>query len=195
MGNSTYQQFFWSKTKMLTAITGVVNFGATGSVSSIGGTGVQGVTLLTTGLYKIKLVENFNGYVKFFSKMYGGVTGNNVASGSLVTGTAYQITAVGSSTWSSAGFDADFTAAVGSVFVATGTTSGTGTAKALTSSGVAAVELLQSQSSMLQNNYASAGRGSAFTVACYDYAGALVAPTSGSAMGFMFMLRNSSVSY
>lgn len=180
---------------MLTAITGQVNFGATGSVSSSSGNGVYGVTLLTTGIYKIKLVENFNGFVGFSSKMYGGVTGSNVASGSLVTGTQYQITTVGSSTWSSAGFDSDFTPAVGSVFVATGTTSGTGFAKAIASSGIANVELAQSQSGLLQNNNASLGKGSAFIVSCYDYAGALADPAEGSAMGFMLMLRNSSVVY
>lgn len=195
MGNSTYQQFFFSKHKMLTCITGVVNFGASGSVSSASGNGVYGVTLLTTGIYQIKLVENFNGFVKFFTKMYGGTTGSAVASGSLVTGTQYQITTVGTSTWSSAGFDSDFTPAVGSVFVATGTTSGTGFAKAITGSAVANVELAQVNSSMLQNNNASLGKGSAFTVSMYDYAGALVAPANGSAMGFMFYLRNSSVIY
>lgn len=195
MGNSTYQQFFFSKTKMLTAITGQVNFGATGSVSSTAGNGVYGVTLLTTGLYEVKLVENFNGFVQFVPQMYGGVTGNNVASGSLATGTAYQITSVGTTTWSSAGLDSDFTPAVGSVFVATGTAAGTGTAKVLGSSGVASVQLMQNQSSLLQNNNASQGKGSAFIIACYDYAGALVAPANGSALGFMLMLRNSSVTY
>lgn len=195
MANPYMYQFLYSKHPMLSVITGSITFGATGAVSAASGNGVYGVVRKTTGIYQVKLTDNWPGFVKFQWIGYSGITGSNVASGSLVTGTLYQITAVGTTVWSGAGFDSDFTPAVGMQFVATGTAAGTGTAKAVTTSGIGACEVALVQTSMLQNNNPAAGRGSEFFLQTLDFAGALVDPTSGGKMGFMFWLRNSSSQY
>lgn len=193
MADSRFYQFLYSKDAMLTRIKGSFTVGATGAVGTTAGKGVLSVTRKTTGIYEVKLSENYAAFVDFDWHAAGGVTGANVASGSLVTNTQYQITAVGTTTWSTAGFDSDFTPAVGSVFVATGTASGTGTAKAITSSGIASIEIAQSASAMLQNNVS--GHGSAFFLQTYDKTNALADPTSGCLLAFAFWLRNSTVTF
>lgn len=195
MGNSRYYQFLYSKNAMLTEVNGLITVGSTGAVSAATGTGVQGVTRLTTGIYKIKLVENFYSIIGYEAVMYGGITGSSVTAGSFVTGTLYQIITLGNTSWSAAGFDADYTAAVGSLFVATGAGTGTGTVKAIGTSGIMRVEMARSQSSMLQNNNAVSGKGSAFTIQTYNSSDALADPASGCQINFWLWLKNSSVSY
>lgn len=196
MANPYGYQFITSKHPSLALITGSVTFGATGAVGTVAGNGVQGVTRLTTGIYEIKLVESWPAFIKFIWAGYSGVTGSNVNDGSFVTGTLYQIITVGTTTWSSAGFDSNYTPTVGACFVATGVGgAGTGTAKAVTTSGIGNVELARSQSGLLQNLYPSQGKGSAFIVQTLGYTGSLADPTNGSQLGFGFFLRNSSVAY
>lgn len=194
MANQRFYQFLYSKIPMLTMIKGSVTIGASGAVASIAGTGVASVTRATTGIYEVKLNDNYNAFVDFHWHADGGLTGSPVADGSFVTGTQYQITVVGTTNWAGAGFDSDFTPAVGSVFVATGAGgAGTGTATAVTKSGIISVELAQNVGGLLQNNFSSKGRGSAFFLNTYNASYALANPTSGAVIAFNFMLRNSSV--
>lgn len=193
MGNSRYFQFMFSKHPMLTALNGLITFGSSGAVASVAGKGFQGVTRSTTGIYEVKLVENFPGYISFDWYAYSGVTGSNVTDGSFVANTPYQITALGTTAWTSVGFDSDFTPAIGAVFVASASGgSGGGTAKALTTSGISAVEVCQSQSGELQNLNVARGYGSAFYIQTLNASGSLANPTSGSEIGIRFWLRNSS---
>lgn len=194
MANKRFYQFLYSKHAKLTMINGLVTIGATGAVSSVTGAGVQGVTRLGTGLYRVKLVDNYAAFVGFSAYEYSPLTGSPVADGSLVTGTLYQITVVGTTNWVSAGFDPDFTPAVGGVFVATGAGgAGTGTATAVGLTGIDSVEVAQSQSSLLQNNNTALGRGSAVIMQTLSSAGALANPASGSQIGFKIWFRDSSV--
>lgn len=183
-------------------IHGIVTFGASGAVSAASGGGVQGVTKLATGLYKIKLVDNYVSYTGGDFHMLSGITGSPVTAGSFVTGTLYQITALGSTTqaqWVTAGLDADYTAAVGVPFVAAAAGAGTGTATALASSGIANIEVAQSASGMITNLNPVLGRGSSIIISTYGATSSSVttlipaSPASGSMMGFNLWFSDSTV--
>lgn len=142
---------------MLSMLQGQVTIGASGAVSAATGNGIYGVTKLTTGIYAIRLADNYNAYVGSFSQLLSQVTGSNVTGGSFVTGVLYQITALGNTTWSSAGLSSGLTAAVGQCFVATGVGAGTGTAKAVSNTGLYQVEVAQNPQLMLQSSIPGQG--------------------------------------
>jgi hypothetical protein len=197
MGNSTYQQFLLSKEKGLVYIDGLMSFGAAGAPTLQSGSpawyskGVYGVSKLATGIYQIKLVENYNSFVDLQWSMQDGVTGSNVTAGSFVVGTEYQITALGNTNWAVAGVDSDYVPAVGQVFVAAAAGSGTGTAKAFAYAGIDLVNVPQSAQGLLQNQNAALGKGSSIIINMYNE-GVLAAPVSGSALQFEIWLKNSS---
>jgi len=193
MANKRYYQFLFSQQPGLTLVNGLVLFGAAGAVSSVVTSGgIQGITKLATGIYKIKMFQNFPAYLGADFEMEDGVTGAAINDGSFVSGTLYQIVTVGNTNWGAVGFDADYTPAVGSVFVATGAGgAGTGQVKAYAANGVASVAVAQSTGSMLTNINPNQNRGSALTLSCYDYAGALVSPANGSQMEIQLLMKNS----
>lgn len=192
MANQFFQQFLYSKIRMLTYLKGSITVGATGAVTSFAGIGIYKITRSTTGIYFVQLNDNYNAFVDFHWHADGGVTGSPVADGSFVTGTEYQITVVGTTTWTGAGFPAGYTPAVGSVFVATGAGgAGTGTATAIGKSAISKIELAQSVGGLMQGSVQ--GIGSAFYLNTYNYSEALANPTSGCVLGFAMWLRNSSV--
>lgn len=197
MANSRFYQFLYSKDAMLTRISGSFTVASDGSVSSFTGKGIEGIHArpgnTPAGVYYVELEENFNALVGFDFWTAQGTTGSNVNAGSFVTGTAYKIVTVGNTNWTTAGFyGEDFTAAVGSPFIALAAGSGTGVAIALTSSGISNIELLQPQS-MLQNN--TQGDGSNFIIKCYNYSGTAAFPATGATVTVDMYLRNSSVAY
>lgn len=192
MANQRFYQFLYSKDAMLTYLKGSITVGGTGAVTSFAGKGFYSITRSTTGIYFVQLNDNYNAFINFNWHAAGGVTGSNVTDGSFVTGTEYSITAVGTTTWTTAGFPSGYTPAVGSVFVATGAGgAGTGTAKAVGKSGISKIELAQSASGLLNGN--NSGIGSAFFLNTYNYSEALANPTSGCVLGFELWMRNSSV--
>lgn len=139
-------------------IQGTVTIGASGAVSSSTGTGVSGVTKLTTGIYQIQTIENYNGYIGSFFEKQSPAIGSNVNDGSFVTNTLYQITAVGTTDWHAAGLNSGLTAAVGQTFVATGAGgAGTGTAKAVGSTGIGVIEVPYNPQQMLDNSTINKG--------------------------------------
>jgi hypothetical protein len=197
MANQRFYQFLYSKDSMLTRISGTFIVASDGSVSSFSGKGIEGIHArpgnTPAGVYYVELDDNYNQLVGFDWWVQQGTTGGNVTAGSFVTGTSYQIVSPGNTDWGAIGFySEDYTAAANMVFVATGAGSGTGTAKALQASGVAAIELLPAQY-MLQNSMP--GDGSTFIISCLDFAGAQVAPAANTSVTVDFYLRNSSVSY
>lgn len=197
MANSRFYQFLYSKDAMLTRISGSFVCDSDGVVTSFTGKGIEGIHArpahTPAGVFYVELEENFNALVGFDFWVSQGTTGSNVNAGSFVTGTAYKIVTVGNTDWGDIGFyDEDYTAAVGMPFIATGAGSGTGVAIALTSSGIANIELLQPQS-LLQNSMQ--GDGSTFIIKCYDYAGAAAFPAAGATVTVDFYLRNSTVAY
>lgn len=192
MANGYFQQFLFSKVRGLTMLQGQVTFGAAGAVSAASGVGLVGVTKLTTGIYKIQIVDDFQAFVGASFSIQSGVTGANIADGSFVANTLYQITAVGTTNWAAIGLPAGLTAAVGQAFVATGIGgAGTGTAKVVTTTGVLGVEVVQNAQTELYNT--TANQGAILIAQTLDAAGALVSPTSGAIISFMLYFRNSSV--
>lgn len=190
-------QFLYSKDAMLTRISGSFIPDTDGSVLSFSGKGIEGIHArpahTPAGVYYVELTQNYNALVGFDFWVSQGTTGGNITAGSFSVGTAYKIVSLGTTDWGAIGFySEDYTAAVGMPFIATGVGSGTGTAIALTSSGIANIELLQPQS-LLTNSMV--GDGSTFIIKCYDYAGAAAFPATGATVTVDFYLRNSSVAY
>lgn len=116
--------------------------------------GIKSITRLATGTYRIRLQDNYTSLYSFRAFFTGAVTGSDIpvdaTTVGLSVGTAYQITAVGTATtaanWVTLGVPIGVTIAVGVVFVAlttgTGTQSGAGTVKALTNAGVSAANVI-----------------------------------------------------
>lgn len=200
MGNSRFYQFLFSKIPMLSYIEGSVIIGATGAVGTVSGNGVYAITRLTTGIYKIQLVDNYNALVGAQFLMESGITGSNVNDGSFVANTLYQITAVGTTNFTAIGLSAGLTAAVGQSFVATGIGgAGTGTAKAMTVSGITHVEVARNAQTELTTSVA--GHGAIINIQTLAATSSSVTtlipadPANGSLLRFNLFLRNSSNQY
>lgn len=191
MANSYFQQFWFSKIRMPVELISQSVIGASGAVVSSSGAGIASVTHKGTGVYEVKLQDTYYKFHRLQVSFYGPVTGAAVAGGAFVAGTLYQIQSLGSTTqaqWVAAGLPSGVTAAVGVPFVASAVGAGTGTVKALGKSGVAACEIAgdpQKTVTALAYPY--------FLFSCYDYAGALVDPASGSVMYVDAIFQNSSV--
>lgn len=142
---------------MLTMIEGQVAIGAAGAVGTVGGAGVQGVTKLATGIYQIRMVENFNAFIGADFMAMPGVVGSAVTAGSFVTGVLYQIVTLGTTVYSAVGLASGLTQAVGQLFVATGVGAGTGTAKAIGYSDSDFIQVPQNPQVMMQSSVAGLG--------------------------------------
>lgn len=194
MANSRYYQFLFSKTPMLTMLQGQFVVGSTGAVSSSSGTGLKTVVRLTTGIYQLQAIDDFNAFVGADFTFQSGVTGGNVSDGSLSANSLYQITAVGTTDWAANGLATGLTATVGQSFVATTSGgAGTGTAKLVTTSGISSIEVAQNPQVMLVNSVANSG--AIVNIQTLDAAGALANPTSGAIIAYQLYFRNSSVAY
>lgn len=190
-----------------------IPIGATGAVGTITGAYINSVTRLNTGLYQIKLQDNYNGYymgsVQFQSPTTGSALAIDSSSAALTVGKPYQISVVGTNTdaaWRAIGVPAGVAIAVGVGFVATATGSGsTGTGRVLAvalGSGIDKVELIAAPSMapapgisvgaviILQTLQAQqSGTTTAGTALQY----ALANPVSGCVMKIRMLLSNSSV--
>ena len=102
MANRYFTQFFYTPHKMPVMIDCNIAIGSTGAVGTIKGPGVSGVTRLGTGLYQIKLQDNYYKFYKLDWNLEAPVTGSDVTDGSFSVGTVYQITAVGTTDWTAA---------------------------------------------------------------------------------------------
>ena len=193
MANRYFTQFFYTPHKMPVLLDCNVVIGSTGAVGTTKGPGISAVTRLGTGLYQIKLQDNYNRYYMGGWGFVAPVTGSAVNDGSFVTGTQYIITTVGTTDWVAAGLPAGLTAQVGQTFKAAGAGgAGTGAAKAVGSSGIFAVEVIGDTNLML-NPIGAANQGGIVTVKCLNASGAATDPAAGSVMGLTFYLSNSSV--
>lgn len=136
---------------MLDAQVAIGSSGAP-TIASGNGYGIASITRMSAGKYRIRLQDNFAKLLGFQANMVSPVSGAGVAAGSLSVGTVYQISSMGNTTqaqWVTAGVPSGITAAVGVVFKCAATSAGTGEAKVLGSSGIAAVELLGVSNNML----------------------------------------------
>lgn len=132
-----------------------VSIGSSGAptIESGSGLGISSITRLAAGQYRIQLKDNYMKLLMVNSRMQSPA-GTPVAIGSLAPNSVYQITAMGTSTqanWVSAGLPVGITAAVGVTFKCAATSSGTGTAALLSSSGISSVEVMGNNVNMLNN--------------------------------------------
>ncbi len=196
MANDKKYQFLYSKVPMLSMVDCQVQFGTAGAVTSFTGAGVLSVTLLTTGIYKFILKEDYNFLVGIDATMLNGITGGVVTDGSFVTGTYYQILTLGTTNWAAIGLDASLTPTIGQTFVATGVGgAGGGTANVVRSSAILSVEANTMTATNGMLSPLSNTNGSIFNVSLYNSGNAAAAPTLNSGMLIEFYLRNSSVAY
>lgn len=187
--------------------------GASGAVGTTTGAYISSVTKLATGLYQIKLQDNYSGYYMGSAQLQSPVTGSalaiNSVAAALTVGQPYQITVVGTNTdaaWRAIGVPAGVTIAVGVSFVATATGSGavgTGRVKLVAAgSGIDKIELIGSPMMspspaisvggvlIIQTLQAQIGAATTQGTAL-QYA--LASPADGSVMRLRFLLSNSSV--
>ena len=193
MANRNFTRSFYTIHAMPVLLDCNVVIGSTGAVGTTKGPGISAVTRLGTGLYQIKLQDNYNRYYMGGWGFVAPVTGAGVNDGSFSTGTQYIITTVGTTDWVAAGLPAGLTAQVGSTFKAAGAGgAGTGVAKAVGTSGIFAVEVVGDTNTML-NPIGAANQGGIVTIKCLNASGAATDPAAGSVMGLTFYLSNSSV--
>ena len=191
MANRFFQQFSFGLDHYPVRLDCNALIGASGATSALKGSGVLSLTRLAAGVYKAVLEDDYFRFLNFSAIFRAPVTGAAVTAGSFVTGTAYEIVTVGSTDYSAVGLPTGVTAAPGVAFVATGAGSGSGTVKALGSSGVFAVSLLGDPQTM--DSSTVQGSGATIFFKCLDATGAAVDPASGSQIFLQFWMRNSSV--
>lgn len=176
-----------------------IPIGASGAVGSISGLGINSVTRLAAGIYRLQLQDNYNASLRLDAGFRGPVVGSSVAGGAFVTGTAYQILTLGTTTqaqWVAAGLPSGVSAAVGEVFVAVGAGAGTGTVKAVGNSGIRKVEQI---GDLQQNQPFVSPSGGYIMVQCLADTSAAdptmipADPVSGSVLSLRLLLSNSSV--
>ena len=149
------------------------DIGSTGAVSNQKGPYVSSVTRLNTGIYQIKLNDNYQSLYQMRAALSGPASGSTVNAGSFSTGTVYQITTVGNTDWSAIGLPTGVTAAVGVLFKATGAGSGTGVAAVPITTGIDSIQLLGNPQLML----APSTKGAYITIGCFG----TTAATTGTA--------------
>lgn len=180
-------------------VTGSITIGATGAVSAFGGSGVAGVTRLKAGVYRIQLQDNYNGCFNLVAGARSPTTGSAVNSGSFSVGTLYTITTLGTTNYNLIGIPAGITPAIGMAFVATGVGTGNGTATAIGSSGINAIEQVSNISGYLNKQPATPLSGGYVIIQCLGPTSSSVTtliptdPASGSQITFKLLLNNSSV--
>lgn len=152
----------------------------------------------------VQLQDNYNVlYLADFSiQSPNSGSALKIDNAALTAGAAYVITTLGdatTATWVALGVPTGITPAVGVAFIAAsdGGSANVSTSRvqiaASTGSAVAAIEILGTPSTMISPTITSQGFGSSFILQCRDYAGALVAPVTGSVIHLRFLLSNSSV--
>ena len=193
MANRYMKQFLFSFNPMLTYIEGNAVIGGSGAVGTTKGSGISSVVRLSQGRYQINLEDPYARYLGGYAGCVAPTTGSNVAAASLAAGTVYVITAVGTTNWQTAGLAAGITPAVGMAFKATAASTGTGTAKAVGTSGIAMVEVVGDANLTVAAPTPYLIIQTMGPTAAGDTTLIPQDPASGSVLGFALMLRNSSL--
>lgn len=184
-----------------------IPIGASGAVGTVKGAGIEGVTRLSTGRYRIQLQDNYNRFFSASSSIVAPVSGSalgvTAAGAALTTGTVYQIVTLGTTTtanWVTLGLPVGVTPAVGQTFkaAATGAGAGTGTVKAIGNAGISVIEIVGDPQTML-SPVGTPGAGGYIVVQCLGATDASTTtliptdPASGSSIQLALILSNSSV--
>lgn len=144
----------------------------------------------------IQLNNNYNVYLGKSLGFISPVTG--AALTSVVASTVYVINALGNTTtanWQAIGLPAGLTPAVGQSFIATASTAitGTGSVKAVGSSGVASAEVVGNPSLSSSNSSVAVNGGAYVLMQFLDYAGSLAAPANETVVNLSLKFDASSV--
>ncbi len=191
---SFYQQLF-SLNPDLTFLECNFVVGSTGAVGTTKGSGIKSIVRQDVGTYQINLTDSYNRYLGGDSGFVSPLTGSATDPHSEATGHVYVITTVGNTDWTSAGLPAGVTPAVGVAFALTAQpAAGTGRVKAVSSSGINAVEVIGDSNLTCSNP-----TNPYLIVQCLGPTDAThtaqipVDPAAGSVMGLTFFFRNSSL--
>lgn len=178
MANRNYiGKFMYTGHAMPVQIDVTWDIGATGAVTAgtIKGAYVSSVTRLNTGIYQVKLNDNYQYLYQMRAALAGPASGSTVNAGSFITNTVYQITTVGNTDWHAIGLPTGITAAVGVLFKASGAGSGTGVAAVPVTTGIDEIQLLGNPQLML--NPSTANKGALINIGCFG----TTATTTGTA--------------
>lgn len=157
-------------------IRGSITIGSTGAVSSFSAPGVNTITRMGTGVYRIQLQDNYASFLHANFSMIGqSVTGSDLDPNTGAVGTLYEITIIGTTNWVTAGIPSGITPAVGQVFaLAAAPTAGTGRVKVSVRSNITDIQLAGNPNSGFMNKQPfQAGSGGYVTICT-------LAPTSSS---------------
>lgn len=191
MASRFFQQFTLSLNHIPVFLEGSALIGASGATSQLKGSGILSLTRVAAGTYKLVLEDDYNRFLGLNTIFEAPVTGSAITAGSFVSGTLYEIVTVGTTDYSLVGLDAGVTAAPGVAFIASGVGAGTGTVKAVGSSGVHVVQVAGDPQTSVWTT--AAGSGSVIYFLTIDSTGAVADPASGSKIFLQVWLRNSSV--
>ena len=185
-------------------IDGNFVIGASGAVGTVKGPYIESITHLGTGLYQIKLQDNYNRYYGGWTGFVSPVTGSAIDPNAGATGSAYIITTVGDTDWTTAGVPAGVTPAVGVGFVlAAAPSAGTGRVKLVADSGISRIEVVGDSNLTLDPS--SPNQGAVILMQCLQaqvpsattqgtpIQYALANPAQGSVLGFTCYMSNSSI--
>ena len=152
--------------------------GSSGAVGTTKGGGIDSVTRLGVGTYRVNLDRTYNRLLSAWGGVIAPTTGSPVAAGSLNPTTTYRITVLGTSDFTLVGAAKNV---VGEVFVASATTAGTGTATAMGQSAAITAQLC----SVIPDNC------SHYVFQTLGQDGAVVEITAGSVFAGNILLRRS----
>lgn len=191
-----------------TLITSSTVPGSFPAVSQQQSMGIQSITRLSAGRYRIQLSDNYTSLLAFEASFTAPNTGSalnvDASDAALSVGTVYRIVTVGTSTsadWHALGLPSGLTPAVGMTFkaAATGAGTGNGTASAIGVQAAQGVSVL-SDSDMLNNQPFTQGQGGGYidfqTVAATNSSTTTQVatdPSNTSVMKFVILLSNSSI--
>ena len=187
---------------MPVSLDATISIGAAGAPTIVSAPGIQSITRLSAGTYRIQLQDSYNKLLAMESCIQSPPTGAAVAGGSFVVGTVYQIASLGNTTaaqFYAAGLPTNLTPAVGQVFKAATVGAGTGTVQAIGQSGGYNIELVGSAKSMLASNNPIANNGGYIVIQCLGPTAAgntapiPVDPANGSTLFLEIYLSNSSI--
>lgn len=204
MANRNFQNKVYGMHLFPVALDMSVSIGASGAptIESGSGLGIYAITRLAAGQYRIQLQDNYSKLLDFRARLQSVTSGAAVAATALTPGVVYQITSTGTTTqanWVTAGVPSTITAAVGVVFKAAATSSGTGAGKIITASGVSSVEIMGNHANMLNSQPFNGGIGGYVDFQCLgptaagDTAQIATDPANGSKLFVSILLSNSSV--
>lgn len=181
-----------------------VSIGSSGAPTIINssGKGIASITRLAAGQYRLQLQDNYASLLALDVQFQSPVTGSAVAGGAFSVGTVYQIVTLGNTTQAqfvAAGLPTGIAAAPGVIFKAATVGAGTGTVKALGTSGVSNVELIGNPQLMLSNQPFTGNNGGFINFQCLAPTSSSVTtaiaadPANGAVMMIQLLLNNSQI--